>query len=64
MRAQRGEIRKKDTSQTLSIDMDDEVIPGMNKGPEEMAQEICLAAVGKWYELDMMSQGKADEMSW
>ena|GEM_PF-6915726 len=24
--------------------MDDEVIPGMNKGPEEMAQEICLAA--------------------
>jgi adenine-specific DNA-methyltransferase len=25
------------------IDMDDEVIPGMNKSPEEMAQEICLA---------------------
>jgi len=24
--------------------MDDEVIPGMNKGPEEMAQEISFAA--------------------
>ena len=27
--------------------MDDEVIPGMNKSPDEMAQEICLAAVVK-----------------
>lgn len=25
--------------------MDDEVLPGMNKSPEEMAQEICLAVV-------------------
>ena len=43
--------------------MDDEVIPGMNKVPEEMAQEIRFAAVVKWYELDMISRGKAGEMS-
>ena len=43
--------------------MDNEVIPGMNKGHEEMAQEISLAAVVKWYEPDMMSRGKAGEMS-
>jgi len=29
------------------INMDDEVIPGMNKGHEEMAQEIRFAAVVK-----------------
>ena len=31
----------------MRINMDNEVIPGMNKGPEEMAQEIRLAAVVK-----------------
>ena len=31
----------------MSINMDNEVIPGMNKGPEEMALEICFAAVVK-----------------
>ena len=29
------------------IDMDDKVLLGMNKSPEEMAQEICLAAAAK-----------------
>ena len=43
--------------------MDDEVLPGMDKSPEEIAQEIRFAAVVKWYEPDMMSQGKAGEMS-
>jgi len=33
----KGKARKKDTSQTLSIDMDDEVFIEMNKCPEEMA---------------------------
>jgi hypothetical protein len=32
---------------TGKIDMDDEVLSGMNKSPKEMAQEICLAAVVK-----------------
>ena len=43
----KGKIRRKDTSQTLQIYMDGEMIPRMNKSPEEMAQEISLAAVVK-----------------
>ena len=31
----------------MRINMDNEVVPGMNKGPEEMALEICFAAVVK-----------------
>lgn len=50
-------------SQTLRIDMDDEVLLGMNKNPEEMAREIRLAAAVKWYEVGMISQGKAAQMA-
>jgi len=50
-------------SQPLTIDMDDEVLLGMNKSPEEMAREIRLAAAVKWYELGTISQGKAAQMA-
>ncbi len=50
-------------SQPLTIDMDDEVLLGMNKSPEEMAGEIRLAAAVKWYELGRISQGKAAQMA-
>jgi predicted HTH domain antitoxin len=50
-------------SQPLTIDMDDEVLLGMNKSPEEMASEIRLAAAAKWYELGTISQGKAAQMA-
>jgi predicted HTH domain antitoxin len=50
-------------SQPLTIDMDDEVLLGMNKSPEEMAMEIRLAAAVKWYELGTISQGKAAQMA-
>ncbi|PXF58787.1 MAG: hypothetical protein C4B58_05605 [Deltaproteobacteria bacterium] len=43
--------------------MDDEVLLGMNKSPEEMAREIRLAAAVKWYELGTISQGKAAQMA-
>jgi len=49
--------------QPLTIDMDDEVLLGMNKSPEEMAREIRLAAAVKWYELGTISQGKAAQMA-
>ena len=39
-----GKIWKKDVSQTLRIDLDDEVVPAMDKNPEEMAKEICCVA--------------------
>jgi hypothetical protein len=38
-----GKIRKKDAGQTLRIYMDDEVLPGMNKSPEEMARCLNLS---------------------
>ncbi|MDL1960611.1 MAG: UPF0175 family protein [Deltaproteobacteria bacterium] len=43
--------------------MDDEVLLGMNKSPEEMAREIRLAAAVKWYELGTISQEKAAQMA-
>ena len=43
--------------------MDDKVLPGINKCPEEMAQEIRLAAVVKLYDFGIISRGKAGEMS-
>ena len=43
--------------------MDYKVFPGMNKGHEEMAQEIRFAALVKWYEPGMIRQGNAGEMS-
>ncbi|RJP35070.1 MAG: UPF0175 family protein [Candidatus Omnitrophota bacterium] len=46
-------------TQTLKIDMDDDVLLGLDKSPEEMAREIRLAAAVKWYELGILSQGKA-----
>ena len=42
--------------------MDNEVLPGMDKSPEEIAQEIRFAAVVKWYEFGMMNRGKAAQM--
>ena len=42
----------------MRINMNDKVLPGINKGTEEMAQEIRLAAVVKQYDSDMMSQRK------
>jgi len=44
--------------------MDDEVLPGMNKGHEEMAHEIRLAAVVKWYEPGTISFWKESSGSW
>ncbi|MBA7634349.1 hypothetical protein ES703_41933 [subsurface metagenome] len=36
----KGKNTEKDTSQILRIVMDDEMLPGMKKSPEEMAQKI------------------------
>ena len=48
---------------TLKIDMDNEVLLGLDKSPEEMAREIRLAAAVKWYELGVLSQGKAAQIA-
>lgn len=50
-------------SRTLMIEMDDEVFLGMNKNPQELADEMRLAAAVKWYELGKISQGKAAQLA-
>ncbi len=41
------------------MEVDDEVLLGMNKSPEELAGEMRLAATVKWYEIGLISQGRA-----
>ncbi len=50
-------------TKTLKIDMDEEVLIGLDKSPEEMARDIRLAAAVKWYELGVLSQEKAAQIA-
>jgi predicted HTH domain antitoxin len=45
------------------MEMDEEVLLGMNKNPEELAREMRLAAAVKWYEMGMISQERAAQLS-
>lgn len=46
-------------SQTITIELPDEVFLGLQKTPDQMAVELPLAASVKWYEAGLISQGKA-----
>ncbi|MGE3313232.1 MAG: UPF0175 family protein [Limisphaerales bacterium] len=48
-------------SQTLSIEMPDEVLLAMQKDPVSLAAEMRVAAAAKWYESGMLSQARAAE---
>jgi predicted HTH domain antitoxin len=50
-------------TRTLCMEMDEEVLLGMNKNPEELAREMRLAAAVKWYEMGMISQERAAQLS-
>ena len=50
-------------SKTLKIDIDDDVLLGLNKSVDEMASEIRIAAAVKLYELGRISQGKAAQVA-
>lgn len=58
-----GNEKRGNMSKTLQIEMDDEVFLGMNKSPQELADEMRLAAAVKWYELGKISQGRAAQMA-
>ncbi len=50
-------------SRTVTIEMPDEVFLGLGRTPEQLGQELRLAAAVKWYEAGMISQGKAAEIA-
>ena len=50
-------------TQTLEIEMADDVFLSMQKDPKDLAKEMRLAAAVKWYELGLLSQGKAAEVA-
>jgi predicted HTH domain antitoxin len=45
------------------MEMDEDIFLSMNKSPEELAEEMRLAAAVKWYELGTISQERAAQLS-
>ena len=50
-------------SKTIEIAIPDEVFLGLRKSPQKVSAELRIAAAVKWYETDMVSQGKAAEIA-
>lgn len=50
-------------SQTLEIQMADEVFLAMQEDAESLGSELRLAAAVKWYELGRLSQEKAAQVA-
>ena len=50
-------------SQILEIEMPDDVLLGLQKEPKQLAADIRVAAAVKWYEMGVLSQGKAAELA-
>jgi len=48
---------------TVCMEMDEDIFLSMNKSPEELAEEMRLAAAVKWYELGTISQERAAQLS-
>ena len=49
--------------QALRIDMDDDVLLGLQRTAEELAVDMRLAAAVKWYEMGTVSQEKAAQIA-
>ena len=50
-------------SQVLEIEVPDDVTLGKGTDAKNLAREMRLAAAVKWYEIGMISQGKAAEVA-
>ena len=50
-------------SQVLEIEVPDDVLVEMRKDNPGLAKEMRLAAAVKWYELGLISQGRAAEIA-
>lgn len=47
----------------LTLDMPREAFSILRKDPEEFTRELRIAAAVKWYELELVSQGRAAEIA-
>ena len=48
---------------TVEIELPDDAFAALRRSPDEVAQEMRLAAAIKWYEVGELSQGKAAELA-
>jgi len=47
----------------MTIEMPEGALAALHKDPQGFAQELRLAAAVKWYELRLVSQGRAAEIA-
>lgn len=47
----------------LTLEMPESAFATMHKDPKEFARELRIAAAVKWYELELLSQGRAAEIA-
>ncbi|WP_017661860.1 UPF0175 family protein [Baaleninema simplex] len=47
----------------IALDLPDSVFSALQTSPSEFAIEMRIAAAVKWYELELLSQGKAAEVA-
>jgi predicted HTH domain antitoxin len=47
----------------MTIEMPEEALAALRKDPDAFARELRLAAAVKWYEMRLVSQGRAAEIA-
>jgi predicted HTH domain antitoxin len=47
----------------MTIEMPEGALAALHKDPQSFAEELRLAAAVKWYELKLVSQGRAAEIA-
>ena len=47
----------------ITIEVPEGTLSALRKDPQEFASEMRLAAAAKWYEMHMVSQGRAAEIT-
>ena len=48
---------------TVTFELPEDVLSSVRKDPERFTQELRLAAAVKWYEMELVSQSRAAEIS-